>query len=166
MAYEPWQPGMIITAARLASISPTWQPWVPTWTTSTGLHLPTLGNATVNCAYAQSARTVFWRFDIAFGSTTNFGVGADASDNWLFSLPVPAASVVQAIGFLDLHASGSARAIGRARLLTTTDFQIEIASGQPSGAAITNTGLADSLSPWTWVSGNAIRGQGQYEAAA
>ncbi|MFE2353481.1 hypothetical protein [Streptomyces parvulus] len=166
MPYQPWQPGMLLTQGRLASISPTWQAWTPTWTTSTGLHLPAYGNASLDCAYAVTARTVLFRVDIQFGSLTNFGASADAADNWLFSLPVAAASVVQPAGFVDLHASGSARAIARIRLMSTSAFGLEIASGQPNGSTIANTGLVDSLSPWTWASGNAVRGVGQYEAAA
>ncbi|MFE0808224.1 hypothetical protein ACFW34_12160 [Streptomyces sp. NPDC058848] len=166
MAYEPWQPGMILTASRLASISPTWQAWTPTWTTSSGLHLPSYGNATVDCAYAVSARTVFWRINIVFGSTTNFGTNADAADNWLFSLPINAPSLIENVGFVDLHGSGSARAVARARLITTGSFGLEIASGRPDAVVITSPGLVDSVSPWTWTSGMALRGQGVYEAAA
>lgn len=166
MAYEPWQPGMVVTASRLASISPTWQSWRPTWTTSSGLHLPSYGEATVDCAYAVSARTVYWRMNVVFAANTNFGAGADGSDNWLFSLPLPAPSLIESIGWIDLHASGTARAVARARMITTGSFGLEIASGQPSGAAISSTGLVDSVSPWAWASGMALRGGGQYEAAA
>ncbi|MFC7880495.1 hypothetical protein ACFUVV_01205 [Streptomyces sp. NPDC057376] len=165
MAYEPWQPGMVLTASRLASISPTWQAWTPTWTTVSGEALPAFGDASIDCAYAVSARTVFWRFDVAFGAGTNFGSGPDATDNWLFSVPVPAAAVIQPIGWMDLAASGTARSVARARLITTGDFGLEIVSGQPSGAAIANTGLVDSVSPWTWTAGMSLRGGGQYEAA-
>ncbi|MGJ7877910.1 hypothetical protein [Streptomyces rochei] len=166
MAYEPWQPGMILTANRLASISPTWTAWTPAWTTSSGAHLPSYGDTTVDCAYAVSARTVYWRMNIVFAANTNFGAGAVAADNWLFSLPLPAPSLIEGIGWIDLHASGTARAVARARMITTQSFGLEIASGQPSGAAITATGLVDSISPWTWASGMALRGGGQYEAAA
>ncbi|MEU9640951.1 hypothetical protein [Streptomyces sp. NPDC048188] len=166
MAYQPWQPGMILTASRLASISPTWQDWTPSWTTSTGLRLPSLGDATVDCAFAVSALTCYWRFDIIFGSSTSFGAGATAGDNWMFGLPVAAASTVAAVGFLEMNASGSARAIARARLLSTTQFGLELSTGRPDGVAVANNGLCDSLSPWTWASGNSVRGVGHYQIAA
>lgn len=165
MAYEPWQPGMRITAGRLASISPTWQAWTPEWSTSSGTSLPNFGDATVNCAYAISARTVYWRMEIIFGSTTAFG-GGGTGDNYLFSLPVAAAEILPAIGFLELNASVGKRAVARARMLTTDDFCLEVSSGTPDATVISNTGIADAVSPWTWASGDAIRGSGQYEAAS
>ncbi|WP_432158992.1 hypothetical protein [Streptomyces sp. bgisy153] len=165
MTYEPWLAGMWITGGRLRSISPTWTAWTPTWSTSTGSNTPSYGNATLNCAYAVSATTVFWRMDIIFGSTTNFGGGA-GSDNWQFSLPVTAASTFASIGHLELTLSGGGRIYARGRALSTSQMGLEIATGRVDATAVTSNGLVDAVSPWTWASGHTIRGTGQYEAAA
>jgi hypothetical protein len=161
MPFEVWQPGMIMTEERLASISPTWQAWSPAWTTATGANLPSYGNAVVDCSYAVSATTCYARFDILFGSTTTFG----STDNWRFSLPVPAVAAMSAGGFAELNASLGARVMARARITTTTAFELEISSGKPDATAVTNFGIVDAVSPWTWASGHAIRGTLQYQTA-
>ncbi|MFE6103179.1 hypothetical protein ACFVQ4_24925 [Streptomyces laurentii] len=161
MPFQPWQPGMTITSGGLQSISPTWQPWTPTWTTATGA--PSYGNATVDCAYAVAARTVWFRFEIAFGSTTTYGGNGD---NWTFGLPIPAASTVFALGWAELGMTNGARCMSRIRVGgSTSTLQFEISSGRVDGAAITSTGIIDSLSPWTWGNGGSIRGTGCYESA-
>ncbi|WCN06074.1 hypothetical protein [Streptomyces sp. M92] len=162
MAYEPWQPGMVLTANRLASISPTWRAWTPTWTTSSGNFLPSFGDAAIDCSYAESADTVFWQMEIIFGASTNFG-GGGSSDNWLFSLPVPAAGIPSCIGFFELNATIDMRVVGRGRCFTTGDVSIEISSGRVDGTAVAGGGIADAASPWSWASGYSIRGSGQYQ---
>lgn len=147
---------------------PTWQSWTPTWTTSTGSATPSYGDAAVNCRYVKFGTTVQLAFSIQFGSTTNFGAGPTTSDNWRFSLPVPAASVLPMIGFAELGASNSARIVSRLLLDNTTSFGLGISTGRPDATAIAGTfqGAVDALSPWTWTSGCAIRGTAVYEAAS
>lgn len=165
MAFEVWQPGMILTEERLASISPTWQDWTPVWTTSTGANTPSFGNATITARYAVAARTVFWRLEIAFGSTTNFG-GGGGSDNWRFSAPVTAAATQLIAGFGEgQDTSATLRVPLRPRLTTTTTIEIETSGGATDGAA-TSVGLIDSATPFTWANGDFIRAFGTYEAAA
>lgn len=180
MAYEPWQPGMNITVDRLLSISPTWQDWTPTWTTTTGLATPAFGNAALTCRYAVSARTCWGHFNVVFGSTTNFGTTPTNGDNWQFSLPVAGASVQEAIGYGTITKTTSKRHVVRFRMLTATQFGLEIDSGAPDGLDTTadgatggGKGLADSMSPWssgsagtTWATGYAVRGTFCYETAA
>lgn len=169
MAYEPWQPGMRITATRLRSISPTWGDWVPTWTTSTGANTPSLGNAVVSARYAQSALTVFFELVITFGMTTNFGAAPTSGDNWRFSLPVASASTPSMVGYGEISDSsaGIASRMGvRPRLTTTTVMEIEMASGRIDAGAVANVGIVDSVSPWTWASNDVLRLFGEYEAAA
>lgn len=169
MAYEPWQPGMIVTQARLASISPTWQDWTPVWTTSTGNSTPSFGsNAVLNTRYAVSATSVLFNLNITFGSLTNFG-GGGSSDNWRFSLPVSAASLLLIAGYgeiADASAGISSRMGARARITTATTMEIEMASARIDGAAVSGAGLIDAVSPWTWASGDTIRVFGEYEAAS
>lgn len=155
--------GSINSAANL--LMGAWTAWTPTWATSTGANTPSLGNATTDCAYTRIGRLIIFRFEIVFGSTTSFG-GGTASDNWRFGIPVTAAGLSNAVGFLELNASTNARVVARARLTTTSAFEMEVCSGRPDATAITNGGLADAVSPWVWASGNAIRGIGAYEAAS
>ncbi|MFE4548274.1 hypothetical protein [Streptomyces sp. NPDC056785] len=169
MPYEPWQPGMAITANRLFSISPVWGDWSPVWTTSTGANTPSLGNAAVTARYAQSATTVYWKLEIVFGSSTSFG-GGGGSDNWRFSMPVAAAAITQVIGYgeaQDTSVSGSlGRCPLRCRLTTTTTMELEVSGGRADGVAITSGGLIDAVSPWAWANTDALRLWGQYETAA
>ncbi|MFF3871203.1 hypothetical protein [Streptomyces sp. NPDC001978] len=156
--------GQRITADRLNGITPIFQSWTPSWTTSSGAATPSIGNGTYDCEYAQVGNLVVCRFEVVFGTTTNFG-GGGASDNWRFSAPVTAAAITTYAGTAELTQTNSLRVYSRARLTTTTTFEFEVSSGQPDGNAVGNTGLTDSVTPWTWASGNAIRAFMSYEAA-
>ena len=147
-------------------VLPTWQDWTPTWTTSSGSALPAFGNATVSGRYVKFGTTVHMTFSITFGSTTTYGTGATTSDNWRFSLPVTAASVQPHIGYAELGVSNAVRATARLYCGTTGTFEMLVVSGQPNAAAVTNSGAVDALTPWTWASGNVIKGGGTYEAAS
>jgi hypothetical protein len=161
MPFEPWQPGMIVTEERLASISPTWQDWAPGWSTSSGTATPSYGDAIVTAQYATSADTCWFWFEIVFGAGTNFG-GGGGGDNWLFTLPVAARANVAVYGWAELNASTNERVVSRVRNFSTDRFQLEISSGRPDAAAITNLGVVDAISPWPWASGDASRGTGHY----
>ncbi|MYY08832.1 hypothetical protein GT204_07920 [Streptomyces sp. SID4919] len=165
MPYEPWQPGMRITADRLRSISPTWSSWTPVWTTSSGASTPSFGNAVVTALFAQSAHVVWYRLEIGFGSTTNFG-GGGSSDNWRVSLPVPAADLALISGMGEIQgSSGAERMPVRARIGTTTTLELELSGRNYNNTANASSGLVDATTPWTWATGYGIRLTGQYEAA-
>ena len=173
MPFELWQPGMIMTEERLASISPTWQDWSPAWTTSTGSATPSFGDASVLARYAQAASVVFFRLEIGFGASTNFG-GGGGSDNWRFSLPVAlsCASPDPAISCVPADATGgspsSVRVPLRVRLTSSTVLELETSGGGTGftgGYSATPTGLIDAVTPFTWANGDFIRVVGQYEAA-
>ncbi len=142
-----------------------WTSFTPSWTTSTGANLPDFGDATLSCEWTRHGLTITARYEIVFGAGTNFG-GGGAGDNWRFGLPVEASATHQVGGFFELNQSTAARCIARARFTTTTALELEISSGRPDAAAIANRGLVDAVSPWAWVSGNALRGIVTYEAAA
>ncbi|MCA1841913.1 MAG: hypothetical protein LC792_01730 [Actinobacteria bacterium] len=149
-----------------------WPTWAPTWTTSTGSALPSYGNAQVSGNAVKIGRSVMGTFEIIFGSTTNFGSGASTGDNWQFSLPYTAARVDSCAGWVEINAgSVGGRASGRIRMATSGLFYLETSSGRvdgdplPTGAG-TGLGVMDSLTPWIWASGYAIRGTIGYEAAA
>lgn len=175
MAFEVWQPGMIINEERLASISPTWQAWTPVWTTSTGSNTPSFGNATVDCKYTQSALTVWWDMEILFGSTTNFG-GGGGGDNWRFSAPVTSAETQLIAGFGEIQGNGGGERFPvRARLDTTGTLEFELSGGAYNNITGNSSGLIDAVTPFgspgstgstAWASGFAIRAQGHFQAAS
>jgi len=164
MAITPWQAGQRITASRLAQITPRWASWTPTWTTTTGVNLPSFGNANIIGQYCQTGDMVIAQLQVIFGTTTNFG-GGGTGDNWLFSVPVTASSTSNTAGHFELNASTSERTYSRARLLSTTEFCLETSSGKPDGNALSPTGVIDSATPWTWSSTDAIYGTLIYQAA-
>lgn len=161
MPFVPWQPGNRITSARLNSISPIWTAWTPTWSTTSGSNIPTIGNGTYDCEYTQTADLVVARFEVVFGSTTTFG----STDNWTFSLPVAAAATVTMVGVASLLQSNPIRSHARCRLNSPTVMMFEIDTGRPDATAISSLGIADASAPWTWASGNAIRATLTYHAA-
>ncbi|MFJ6566215.1 hypothetical protein ACIQNU_02255 [Streptomyces sp. NPDC091292] len=166
MAYEPWQPGMIMTQGRLAQLSPTWADWTPVWTTNTGANMPSFGNATITARWAQSALTCFFRLEITFGSTTNFG-GGGTSDNWRVSLPVPAATLMLTVGMGEIQGSAAAERMPvRGRITTVTTMEIETSGRNYNNTANNSSGLIDAVTPWTWANAHAIRLNGQYETAS
>lgn len=168
MGITPWQAGQRITAARLNLITPVWSSWTPTWTTNTGSNSPSFGNAGIVASYAQVGDVVFFRMELSFGSTTNFG-GGGTTDNWQFSLPVTAAATATIVGFGEGQDTSVGSSLGRAalrvRLTSTTVMELEVASGRVDATAISNGGLVDAATPWTWANGDFIRVFGQYEAA-
>ncbi|MGA6223462.1 hypothetical protein ACPESV_24390 [Streptomyces umbrinus] len=179
MAVEAPRAGMRLTAARWDAITARWTAWTPVWTTSTGLNTPSFGNATLDCSYCRTGDLVVGRFEIIFGSSTNFGAAPTSSDNWRFSLPVTGASIQTSIGTAELLKSTDKRHTARVRMTTTGVFELELSSGAPDGLNTTadgavggGKGLVDSLGPWsagagstTWASGYAIRGNFTYQGA-
>lgn len=139
-----------------------WINYTPTWT-SQGSSQPSYGNAVIKCKYQWIGRTVTVKFWINFGSTTNFGTNPTSSDNWQFSLPVAAAdSSDDGLGFLELYQNATNCGLARVKLSAVNQFRLGIAPGSTSGVG----GDVDSISPFTWASGNYIRGTFTYESLA
>jgi len=141
-------------------------PWTPIWSTSTGSHSPSFGNATIDCRYYKLGRLVTFWMNIVFGSTTNFGSGATTSDNWQFTLPVTSAMVNYPVANVMFEPGTSRGVAGNA--ITTGDglnIQLQVGSGAVNGTAL-NSGVVDSLSPWTWAATNKFHLVGQYEATS
>ncbi|MFD9398332.1 hypothetical protein ACFWA4_05865 [Streptomyces sp. NPDC060011] len=164
MAVTAWAAGQRITADGLNAITPIFTAWTPTWSTSTGTGTPSIGNGTYDCEYSRVGNLVTARFEVVFGTTTNFG-GGGTGDNWRFSLPVTAAAITSYAGTAVLIQSTTLRVFSHVRLTTTGVMELEVSSGQPDGAATANNGLVDLLTPWTWASANSIRAFLTYEAA-
>jgi hypothetical protein len=140
--------------------------WTPTWTTSTGTHSPSFGNATIDCRYFKLGRLVTFWMNITFGSTTNFGAGATSGDNWQFTLPATAAMVSYPIAGA-WYEAGTSRAVS-GNAVTTSDglnIQLYIDSAAANSSALTS-GIVDSVSPWAWASGSKLHIVGQYEATS
>lgn len=160
MAFDQWSAAQRITSGRLAAMTPKFSPWTPTWTTSTGVKLPSYGNAVITCRWAQSGDLVTANLYIKFGSSTVFGGGA-AADNYRFGLPVAAANTGLPCGRFTFAAGTSAPVELEARVSSdNTFFELWVASG---GA--TNAGVADAVTPAAWTSGLELSGMLQYEAA-
>ncbi|WP_435270934.1 hypothetical protein [Streptomyces sp. 1222.5] len=142
--------------------------WTPTWSTTSGAHLPSFGNATIACYYAKVGRMVFFNFDITFGSTTNFGSGATGSDNWTFSVPVTAARAGTACGMAVYRVGSSSSTMGHIQIGSsdTTTFQLYLDAGNPGATATANIGVVDAITPVTWASGDRIVATGFYEAVS
>lgn len=171
MAFSDWRPGMLITAERLLGSTPQApQSWDVQWTTSTGNNAPSFGNATLASEFTTFGRRCAGRLEITFGSTTNFG-GGTGSDNWRFSAPVAAFDTAQIVGMGEVwQASASTDDLGkrlgcRLRLTTTTEFELEISTGQVDGAAVGGRGLCDAATPWTWAAGDRVNFDFQYPTA-
>lgn len=142
-----------------------WTTYTPTWSTTTAAHAPSYGNATVDARYARIGRTILFYIDITFGNTTNFGSGATTGDNWTFTLPVTARATDLPVGNVAMYVATSKAAYGLATTNTTSNFIINTGSGNVNNDAV-NSGIADSVSPTTWASGNRLVVMGQYEAAS
>lgn len=144
-----------------------WVSWTPTWTTSSGSNTPSFGNAVVNCSYTKIGRTVMFRVNITFGTTTNFGAAPTTGDNWQFSLPIAAAANAVTIGHWSGRPAGTTSIMGS--LISSNSgaaMSLNIDTGAPNATAITNTGVADSLSPFTWANTNVLTGTGFYETSS
>lgn len=144
-----------------------WQTWTPTWSTSTGLHPVSYGNASVSATYLHVWRMCFFNVFISWGSTTNFGSGATTSDNWHFTLPPgisPSANFSngQATFPGNCWASDGARTACHAWIDGSGQFLINI-DGMRADGATTVTGAIDSLTPFTWAAGNTLQFTGFFE---
>lgn len=155
--------GEIVTNKVTELVGTPWTQWTPLWTTSTGLHLPSFGNATVAAWYQLNGGSLLFSVAITFGSTTNFGAGATTSDNWQFSLPsgITAASQFRGTEMIAGFGRGSQNAGSTAPFSIKIDssggyFMLDLAGGLAGAFAPSNFGAADSLTPWTWASGNVL----------
>lgn len=145
--------------------------WTPTWTTSSGLHLPSYGNATAYFKAYKLGKNVHVTFDLTFGSTTNFGASATTSDNWTFSLPAawPASATLPStfLGVGDMYKDSSNLGFVRIKLSGTTAISFGILTCFVAGALGGGIGGdLDSITPWTWASGHSLRGSFDYETTA
>jgi hypothetical protein len=145
--------------------------WTPTWSTTSGIHLPSFGNAVATFKAHKLGKNVHVTFDVAFGSTTNFGATPATTDNWTFSLPPawpantnPPGSF---LGVGDMYKDPTNLGFTRIKLSGATAISFGILTCFVAGALGGGIGGdVDSITPWTWASGHAIRGSFDYETTA
>jgi len=140
------------------------------WGTTSGLHTPSYGNATMTYAYKIVMGVLHFSMLLTFGNTTNFGAGATTSDNWTFSLTP--GGVYTAISPFNTGSAGTQQmfGFGRASLssgltvplivksdATGTAVQLDTSGGRQDAVALTNAGTIDSLTPGTWANGNTLQ---------
>lgn len=144
--------------------------WTPVWSTSTGAHLPSYGNAVTQGGYIKLGRMLFFTFGVTFGTGTAFGTGATGSDNWTFSLPGTFAASALFAGTSILAGYGRAVA-SNANVVPLgvhvdsggTSFVLDITGGSPAGTALASSGAVDSITPWVWTSANTLNFWGVVE---
>lgn len=143
-----------------------WTSWTPTWTTTSGSATPSFGNAAIDCKYSKIGRTVHYRMNITFGSTTNFGTSPSGSDNWLFSMPVAAPASGVPVGYVSMWVGSTTKATaGLAHTNSTTQIILYTGSGNVDNSTL-GGGIVDSISPLTWANGDRLSIFGTYESAA
>ena len=144
------------TAASVPDYETPWIPYVPTWTSFSGIN-PTLNDGTITGNYKVIGKICFVRVKLNFGSLTNGGSGA-----WLFGLPVPAASpdgIQFPCSILDNTVAWYGGTVnGTYSGLTDKTAIITPQPSTHTQAAVTAT------SPFTWGNTDSLQFNGSYEA--
>lgn len=146
-----------------------WTTYTPTWTTSSGVHLPAWGSTNPSFKAFKLGRRVEVKFDITFASDTNWGTSAGTTDNWVIGLPSawPALASSGFVGYGDMYKGSADLGTCRIKLAGTTGVSFGVLTTFVGGALGGGIGGdMDSLTPWTWASGNNFRGSFTYETAA
>jgi hypothetical protein len=131
--------------------------WTPAWTTSTGAHQPSYGNAVKQGGYIKFGRLLFYSFAVTFGSGTDFGTGATTADNWYFSLPGTYVASSLFAGSAVVCGMGKAAQSNPSNVPLAVrvdssggNFALDVIGGQPSGVALSASGSVDSVTPQAW----------------
>ncbi len=130
-----------------------WQSWAPTWTNLT------VGNGTVAASYIQIGKTVFYRVQVTFGTTS-----AMATDP-RFTVPVTMKSAVflEGVGRAVVQdTSASAYYFLSAHIHDVANIRLQT---EGAGGAIVAPGSVSSTVPMTWASTDLFTVTGFYEAA-
>lgn len=138
-----------------------WTPYVPAFTAASGT-APNLGNATVNSAYTQMGKTIFYYGYVIFGSGSSFGSGGVGLR---FSLPVPPVAGLANnpffLGTTQYHkADFSNYLVGTAQIQTGNVFIPSY-----SAAYAGTMGGMSAGGPFAWTTGDSIAWNFTYPAA-
>lgn len=133
-----------------------WQSWTPAWTNLV------VGNGTLNAKYIQAGKTVNFKLDLVFGTTTVI------SGTVSLTLPVTATTLsgtsgIQSLGQADIYDSGTADYVGVVKWLTTTTIRPETLG--VSAALINTLNIVNTTAPMTWTTNDELHLRGFYEAA-
>ncbi|MGD6761346.1 hypothetical protein ACOKM5_20645 [Streptomyces sp. BH097] len=172
MTFAPrtWTTGEVVTAAMMNtevrdqfnSFFGAWSSYTPTWQAEGGAN-PTLGNGTIVGRYLKIGRTVDWVVQLTWGSTTAAGGGGGA-ENWAIGLPaVPASGFTQRIILVDAFDTSASLHYSATAIYSTTlggCFKTMVSNRAD------NTGIWDSVLPFTWAAGDILYASGRYEAAS
>lgn len=127
-----------------------WRSFTPTWTA--GTTNPTLGNGTLAGRYTVIGRTVHFRVELTFGSTTTVGVGS-----YRWAPPLPLANIL----------GGASEPVGQATLQDTSASTRYARTAYVSAAGISLTAedgtIAGHANPAAWANGDTICIYGTYE---
>lgn len=153
-----------VTPAKLLAGTGTgwpWQSYTATWTSSGSA--PSIGNGTLQAAYSQIGKAVFFRIKFIAGNTTSFGTGT-----WRFALPVtPNAFYNNSTPVnIGLPVNGYAEDSGvagytvlSATVIGSNTIQLTLISGSGTSAS------AGQTTPFTWGTNDYFTLTGMYEAA-
>jgi hypothetical protein len=128
-----------------------WSAYTPTWTATGGT--PTIGNGSLNGAFAKTGRIVHFRFSLYGGSTTSWGTTTD----WKFSLPVTAATTLVAVNGMVYNANTGAGYRACGYFDTTSTMRLW---------ATDSTTPIGYNSPGTWAANWVLMVAGTYDSAA
>lgn len=135
-----------------------WQSWIPTWTATTTN--PGIGNGTLQGYYTQIGKTILFRINLIFGSTSSVGSGT-----YFLSLPVTANSNLATgtpIGDIYIEDTGTIGHNGVLRLSDKTKFLMNFQNADQVKAYTQDLTHA---APVAWGDGDFIRMSGFYEVA-
>lgn len=132
----------------------TWQTYTPTWTNLT------VGNATQNFRYLRVGKGVFVIGSLTWGSTTSATVSG-----FVFTLPITSAtgSSSQYWGTVSYLDSGTEEYVGSMKMGSTTTMGLRVPN--VAGTYATSGNTANSLTPFTWTTNDALFVSFFYEAA-
>lgn len=135
-----------------------WQSWTPTFTNVT------VGNGTLTGRYSQIGKTVFWEFELIFGSTTSHAAGTSS-----FTVPITGharylTQTRKPIGVMTFQDVGTEEYGGQAHFGSSATVAT-ITVYNSAATYIAEVATSNAI-PFTWTTGDRMYGSGHYEAAA
>ena len=148
------------TAWEVSIAQGAWTTFTPTFTSIGAGTDWAIGNATTSCAYARVGRTLFFRVQVTWGSTTTFGTKALGMSLPLASIAYSGTNpVLGEAAFYD--ASAAENYAGRVAYRGQTEVQF-FQTGV--SATYVKNGLVTSTLPFTWVSTDQLNAQFYFES--
>lgn len=147
-----------INLSKLESVA--WTSWTPTWVASSGGN--SIGNGSLTGVYQKIGRTVHFRVDLTFGSTTNKGTG---TYTWATPFAVAGPPADSSCGTARITNNGTT-IMGYAVINGTNTFQCNFFSANvTTNNFIQGNATGSPNIIGAWASGDSIRFEGTFEAA-